>query len=171
MLYKKYKPIFWLTIMSFLFFIQSCGPSATDIKKQEQKLVDSTLKATEQRTLQIVDSTKKATEQKTLHVIDSTNKVRDSLSKRELEQHRRAIDKTNIKSELLRLDSAFEVQRAKLEDIEGFHLGRMPADKEKQINQQVAVINSIKQNIANLKDILQKIESGQDYKILPSPRQ
>jgi len=184
MKHKNNNTIFWLTITIFSSLIQACGPSSTEIKKQEQKLIDSTLKVTEQRSAQLIDSTKKAieqrstqlidsakkvTEQKTLQTVDSTNKAKDRQNNIESKQRQRAIDKEIVKSRLSKLKSDLELQRAKLEDIEGFHFMRSPSDKEQQINDQVALINSTKQSIENLNELLEKINSGQEYRKFSTP--
>jgi hypothetical protein len=141
---QKY-PTLVFAIIIFSFLIEACGPSAAEIKNQEQQLIDSTQQATAQRDAQVADSIKKAKERQ----------VRIELTQRQ---------KAFLKNRLLTLDAQLTIEQAKLVDIEGFHLGRMPVDKANQINQQVAVINGIKFNMANINEMLQRIESGQDYK-------
>ena len=54
-------------------------------------------------------------------------------------------------------------QKKKLEDIKQFQVGRSKDDKEKQVTNQVLVIKNWEHEVDRLKELFDKIKSGQDY--------
>jgi hypothetical protein len=135
-----------LAVISIFLFIQSCGPSADEMRQHDQALIDSAKSAAEQ------DMTAK-------------QQFLDAQKKQQLAQKKRDNDKSIVNYALIRLGTQLQVEETKLQEIQQFHPLRLPAQKQQQINQESAVINTIKIRIQTLNDVLQQIENGADYTI------
>ena len=143
------------------YFIQSCGLSADDIKKQELQIIDSTQKASKLETERIVDSVKSAAEQETIQKIKDDQAAMEEKNREAQLQHQREIQKLNLKNILVKLTTELEVQNLKLQDIEKPKFLRTPQVKEQQERQQITIINTIRQRIEECNSLLQRIDAAE----------
>ena len=93
---------------------------------------------------------------------------KDSLAdvqKKQSDATRREGDKNRISYELDNAEASLEGAKQKLEDIKQYQIGRSKDFKEEQIKNQVLRIKSLEHKIEDLKSLLEKIKSGEDYQM------
>ena len=139
--------VLFITLLSSF---TSCGPSESEIKAKEQKLIDSVAKVTETTTINKLKDQQKAKE-------DLINKEKIEIT---LEK-----DKAIITDFITTLTTELEVQKTKLEDIKAPKLLRPISEKENQVRTQLTKISNIKSKLDEAISILQKINSGKKYQL------
>lgn len=138
----------YFKILIAILFFASCGQSQEEINKRNAFVADSIKKEAQTELLA------KQTAEK-----DSITGVQ----KKQEQATRREGDKNRVSYELDNAEASLEGAKQKLEDIKQFQVGRSKDDKEKQVTNQVLVIKSWEHEVERLKELLDKIKSGQDY--------
>ena len=121
-----------------VIFIFSCGPS-----KQEQQIAQAEQMA-------IIDSTAKATEEAVLQKVAVEKKEADSILQLK-------VKKNQLKHRVASSRTQLRIAMEKLESIKQFKFGRSSSTKEKEINEQLKVIQLLEEEVNSLETELQEM--------------
>lgn len=139
-----------LPFIGLLLTIYSCGPSAEEIKKREQFVVDSTKTAIErekaiQDSIQIAEQQQKELEKE----LAEKNRIHE-----EKIEVGKSIKRTKLNNYLKEVESKLSQEKRKLSRINEFQIGRSSSTKNQQLSDQREVIRQ-----------LEKFKEGLEYEI------
>lgn len=128
--------------------LSACGPSQEEIQKRQLLMMDSVVRATENRMAQ------KALEEKN---------EQERIRKEKEENLKRKKDRRRLSEALLRMETELAVQEQKLEDIKAPKFLRTIDVKEEQVRNQLIIIQHLKSAAQTIREKIQLIDSGESY--------
>jgi hypothetical protein len=150
-------PFIILLPIAICVIIPSCGPSAQEVEKRQQHLIDSTRLATQL----IFEQLQKATDDS----VRLVKKLEEARLTAEADARRRVSDKNVLTRVISDYETELFVQEQKLEDLKTPKFLRTPEEKELQLRYQRATVQELRMNIEGYKEIIEAIAKGAIYRM------
>jgi predicted DNA-binding protein (UPF0251 family) len=144
-----------LTLIAFLTLLNSCGPSAEELKKNADDA------ATKQQ--QLIDSTAKATAAQVESKIHEQRLAEQREIKAKETEAIRLRDSENLKDKIFSLESEIEIQTTKYNDLKAPKFLRTADEKEAQLRAQLLVVRRVQIELEFTREQLKLLENGQHY--------